>query len=129
MWEGTLTLATGERNQEITTAIPIGGFCATRNRAFTLSPPSRSVRTRTATRTGPRNGWWSPDIGLFTLRGDDGLHVFARSLAGAKPLLVSNCGCTPATMANWAGGSPTAKVMPGLIQVCYVAPAVANQRR
>ncbi|QQS54499.1 MAG: alpha-2-macroglobulin family protein [Candidatus Competibacteraceae bacterium] len=86
VWEGTLTLATGERNQEITTAIPVGEI---------LRDPQPGIYIVSAERVGQdpdsyenRATQWLvvSDIGLFTLRGDDGLHVFARSLTGAKPL-------------------------------------------
>ena len=86
VWQGTLSLATGERNQEITTAIPIGEI---------LRDPQPGIYIVTA---GPlsqdpdsyenRATQWLvvSDIGLFTLRGDDGLHIFVRSLASAQPL-------------------------------------------
>jgi tetratricopeptide (TPR) repeat protein len=113
VWEGTLTLASGERNQEITTAIPIGEI---------LRDPQPGIYIVAAepTKEDPdsyedRATQWLvvSDIGLFTLRGNDGLHVFARSLATTKPLPSWNCGCTPATTANWARPSPTTRVTPG----------------
>lgn len=86
VWEGTLTLASGERNQEITTAIPIGEI---------LRDPQPGIYIVAAepTKEDPnsyedRATQWLvvSDIGLFTLRGNDGLHVFARSLATTKPI-------------------------------------------
>lgn len=86
VWEGTLTLASGERNQEITTAIPISEI---------LHDPQPGIYVVAAesVKDDPDNyderatQWLVvSDLGLFTLRGDDGLHVFVRSLATAKPL-------------------------------------------
>ncbi len=86
IWEGTLTLASGERNQEVTTAIPIDQI---------LHDPQPGIYIAAAepTKEDPdgyedRATQWLvvSDIGLFTLRGNDGFHVFARSLATAKPI-------------------------------------------
>ncbi|MCB1826077.1 MAG: alpha-2-macroglobulin family protein [Candidatus Competibacteraceae bacterium] len=86
VWEGTLTLATGERNQEITTAIPIGEIL--RDPQPGIYIVSAELVTQDPDSYENRATQWLvvSDIGLFTLRGDDGLHVFARSLADAKPL-------------------------------------------
>ena len=86
VWEGTLTLASGERNQEVTTAIPISEI---------LRDPQTGIYIVAAepTKEDPesyedRATQWLvvSDTGLFTLRGNDGLHVFARSLATTQPL-------------------------------------------
>ena len=86
IWEGTLTLAGGERNQEVTTAIPI-------NEILRDPQPGIYIVAAEPTKEDPdsyenRATQWLvvSDIGLFTLRGADGLHVFARSLATTKPL-------------------------------------------
>jgi len=86
VWQGTLTLASGERNQEVTTAIPISEI---------LQNPQAGIYIVAAepTQEDPesyedRATQWLvvSDTGLFTLRGNDGLHVFARSLATTQPL-------------------------------------------
>lgn len=86
IWEGTLSLASGERNQEVTTAIPISEI---------LRDPQPGIYIVAAepTKEDPdsyedRATQWLvvSDTGLFTLRGNDGLHVFAQSLATAQPL-------------------------------------------
>jgi uncharacterized protein YfaS (alpha-2-macroglobulin family) len=82
-WSGkaTLTLASGERNQEITTAIPISEI---------LRDPQPGIYIVAAepTKEDPdsyedRATQWLvvSDIGLFTLRGNDGLAC-VRPLAG-----------------------------------------------
>jgi alpha-2-macroglobulin len=86
VWEGVLTLASGERNQDITTAVPISEI---------LPDPQPGIYIVAAEPAGKELSRWDhratqwlvvSDLGLFTLRGDDGLHVFARSLATAQPL-------------------------------------------
>lgn len=85
IWEGTLTLASGERNQDVTTAVPIGEI---------LRDPQPGIYIVTAEPTTEdpdsydnRATQWLvvSDLGLFTMRGNDGLHVFVRSLATAQP--------------------------------------------
>ncbi|MDS4031331.1 MAG: MG2 domain-containing protein [Candidatus Contendobacter sp.] len=86
LWEGTLTLASGERNQDVTTAIPV-------NEILLDPQPGIYIVAAEPVKEDPdsyesRATQWLvvSDIGLFTMRGNDGLHVFARSLATAKPL-------------------------------------------
>lgn len=86
IWEGTLTLAGGERNREVTTAIPI-------DQILRDPQPGIYIVAAEPTKEDPdsyqdRATQWLvvSDIGLFTLRGNDGFHVFARSLATSKPL-------------------------------------------
>ncbi|MCP5157804.1 MAG: alpha-2-macroglobulin family protein [Gammaproteobacteria bacterium] len=87
IWEGVLTLASGERNQEVTTALPISEI---------LHDPQPGVYIVAAqsVKADPDNHWENQatqwlvvsDLGLFTMRGNDGLHVFVRSLSSAQPL-------------------------------------------
>ena len=86
LWEGTLNLISGERNQDVTTAIPV-------NEILRDPQPGIYIVAAEPLKEDPdsyqnRATQWLvvSDIGLFTLRGNDGLHVFARSLATAKPL-------------------------------------------
>jgi hypothetical protein len=85
VWEGVLTLASGERNQDVTTAVPIGEI---------LRDPQPGIYIVAAEpATADPDGYdnratqWLvvSDLGLFTMRGNDGLHVFVRSLATAQP--------------------------------------------
>ncbi len=86
LWEGKLTLASGERNQEVTTAIPINELLRDPQPGIyivTAEPP----QTERDSYENRATQWLVvSDIGLFTLRGNDGLHVFARALATAQPL-------------------------------------------
>ena len=86
VWIGTLSLNSAERNQDVTTGIPIEQI---------LPNPQPGIYIVAAEPAGAdaddyenRATQWLivSDIGLFTLRGSDGLHVFARSLASAQPL-------------------------------------------
>ena len=86
LWEGALTLAGSEPNQEVITALPISeilrdpqpGIYIVAAEPINENPDSYENRA---------TQWLVvSDIGLFTVRGNDGLHVFARSLGGAKPL-------------------------------------------
>lgn len=87
VWEGTLTLASSERNQEVTTALPVSEI---------LHDPQPGIYIVVAQPASkdPDNKWESQatqwlvvsDLGLFTMRGNDGLHVFVRSLSNAQPL-------------------------------------------
>ncbi|MDQ5908485.1 MAG: alpha-2-macroglobulin [Pseudomonadota bacterium] len=87
VWEGVLTLASGERNQDVTTALPI-------NELLRDPQPGVYIVAAQPTTESSDNEWENQatqwlvvsDLGLFTMRGNDGLHVFVRSLAGAKPL-------------------------------------------
>jgi len=87
VWKGVLTLASGERNQEVTTALPISAI---------LRDPQPGIYIVAAQpiNEDPNRHWKNQatqwlvvsDLGLFTLRGDDGLHIFVRSLSSAQPL-------------------------------------------
>ena len=86
LWNGTLTLATGEPNQEVTTAIPI-------NEVLRDPQPGIYIVAAEPLKQDPesyenRATQWLviSDFGLFTMRGNDGLHVFVRSLGTAQPL-------------------------------------------
>ena len=86
VWEGTLKLAGNTLNQEITTAVSVSDM---------LRDPQPGIYIVAAEplKADPegyedRATQWLvvSDFGLFTMRGNDGLHVFVRSLATAKPL-------------------------------------------
>ncbi|HOW75040.1 MAG TPA: alpha-2-macroglobulin [Candidatus Competibacteraceae bacterium] len=85
VWEGVLTLAGGERNQEVTTALPI-------NELLRDPQPGVYIIAAQPARQSADQDWENQatqwlvvsDLGLFTMRGNDGLHVFVRSLASAQ---------------------------------------------
>ncbi|MBK8537640.1 MAG: alpha-2-macroglobulin family protein [Candidatus Competibacteraceae bacterium] len=86
LWEGALTLASGERNQDIVTAIPISEILRDPQPGIYVVV-AEPIKEDSDSYQNRATQWLVvSDIGLFTLRGNDGLHVFARSLAGAKPL-------------------------------------------
>ncbi len=84
VWTGSATLAT-DLNRDVTTSLPLGEVVAE------LTP---GVYVLQANIPGEEPDWdtaaamqWFvvSDIGLATYSGNDGLHVFARSLATAEP--------------------------------------------
>lgn len=86
LWTGTMTIEGGERNQEVTTAVPM-------NEVLTRTEPGIYIVTAQSA-DGEIYQWSSratqwlvvTDLGLSTIQGDDGLHVFVRSLDSALPL-------------------------------------------
>ncbi|MBK8750607.1 MAG: alpha-2-macroglobulin family protein [Candidatus Competibacteraceae bacterium] len=86
LWEGALTLASGERNQDIVTAIPISEILRDPQPGIYIVAAEPIKEDPDSYQNRATQWLVVSDIGLFTLRGNDGLHVFARSLAGAKPL-------------------------------------------
>ncbi len=83
IWTGTGQLQT-ELNQDVTTALPLGDAIASFEPgvyALTANIAGADYYAQSATQ------WFIvTDIGLATLSGNDGLHVFARSLASANPI-------------------------------------------
>lgn len=84
IWEGTATVAS-ELNRDVTTRLPIG-------EAVAGQPPGiyvlqAAVAGANLNDSPPATQWFViSDIGMTTMLGSDGLHVFARSLASAEPL-------------------------------------------
>lgn len=84
IWEGTGELAT-ELNVDVTTRLPIGT-------AIADQPPGVYALQATVPGTDPYDTppaaqWFViSDIGLTSMWGTDGVHVFARSLASAEPM-------------------------------------------
>ncbi len=83
IWSGTGQLQT-ELNQDITTSLPLGEAVTSFEPgvyALTATIPGADYYAQSATQ------WFVvTDIGLASLSGNDGLHVFARSLASALPI-------------------------------------------
>lgn len=86
VWEGVLTLAGGERNQEVTTAVPVNEFLRDPQPGIYIVAAQPAKEDPNSYENQATQWLVVSDIGLFTLRGGDGLHVFARSLATARPL-------------------------------------------
>ena len=86
LWEGTLTLASGTRNQEVTTAIPVQELVRDLKPGIYIVAAEPLKAERDSYENRATQWLVVSDIGLFTLRGHDGLHVFTRSLATAQPL-------------------------------------------
>ncbi|GGD36482.1 alpha-2-macroglobulin family protein [Sinisalibacter lacisalsi] len=84
IWEGTAQVAS-ELNRDVTTRLPIG-------EALADQPPGiyvlhAVVPGETQDSSPPATQWFViSDIGLTTMMGADGLHVFARSLGSAEPI-------------------------------------------
>lgn len=85
VWKGELAIA-NVLNKEVTTSFPV-------DEAVPQRKPG--VYVLTAKAQGERRDYWDPtatqwfvvsDIGLTTFSGEDGLAVFARSLATAQPI-------------------------------------------
>lgn len=85
VWNGTIEIKS-ERNRKVTTAIPISDI---------VKDPKPGIYAIMATPEGSTGRYYGSseatqwfvvsDLGLSTYRGSDGLHVFVRSLASAKP--------------------------------------------
>jgi len=85
-FEGTVDLSKGQSNDMTITAIPV------KETLGTLQPGAYVI---TAKVTGSRAEWWQEmatqwfivtDLGLTTVSGEDGVHVFVRSLTSARPV-------------------------------------------
>jgi uncharacterized protein YfaS (alpha-2-macroglobulin family) len=85
-WEGKVDLAQGAPNVMVTTAIPVGEVVKS------LSP---GVYVITAKVENANDEYWQSmatqwfivsDLGLTTIAGDDGVHMFVRSLQTAQPM-------------------------------------------
>jgi alpha-2-macroglobulin len=85
LWNGTLEVDV-DANREVVTSIPLDEA---------LPQRTAGIYVFVATAKGERADSWQPkatqwflvsDIGLTTMTGEEGLHVFARSLASAAPL-------------------------------------------
>ena len=85
VWEGQLVIA-NELNKEVTTSFPVDEALPNRKPGvyvLTAQPPD----DRSDDWASKATQWFVvSDIGLSTYTGEDGLNVFARSLATAKPI-------------------------------------------
>jgi uncharacterized protein YfaS (alpha-2-macroglobulin family) len=96
IWQGEMPIA-GHRNETVTTLFPLRQAIAERKPGIYVLVAEDAARERQRGDTDdgvasrdyrPRAVQWviDSDIGLTSLSGADGLHVFARSLASAAPL-------------------------------------------
>ena len=85
IWDGTIEIA-NQLNKEVTTSFPVDEALPERKPGvyvLTATPEGKSEDSWGATATQ----WFVvSDIGLSSYAGEDGLTVFARSLANAKPM-------------------------------------------
>lgn len=86
VWEGDIEVADNQLNKEATTSFPIDEALPQRKPGvyiMTAAPADKNTDTYETIATQ----WFVvSDIGLATYTGQDGLHVFARSLGNAKPM-------------------------------------------
>jgi len=74
-------------NQSVTTGLPVSQLLGTRKPGAYRITVSYKRKTQQGEREYFKNRWViDSDIMLTSLRGEDGLHVFARSLSSAKPV-------------------------------------------
>jgi uncharacterized protein YfaS (alpha-2-macroglobulin family) len=117
VWEGTAEIVP-ELNRDVVTALPVGEAIAGLDPglyAITARIPEAPEADSLATQ------WFVvTDLGLATLKGTDGLHVFLRSLASAEPregvavqLLARDNGILGTTTTDAAG---RARFDPGLLR-------------
>ncbi|HHL21756.1 MAG TPA: hypothetical protein ENJ52_09540, partial [Aliiroseovarius sp.] len=108
VWRGTGELKS-ELNREVTTLLPMEE--AVRGQAPGIYMLQASLPGLDPWDNPPASQWFViSDIGLATMLGADGLHVFARSLASAEPLaglevqLISRANAVLATVTTDDGG-------------------------
>ena len=119
LWQGTLAIDSS-RNREVVTAIDVASFLPEhRSGVYVLAATIPGVTARGYEFRAVQ--WFVvSDIGLLTIRGADGLSVFARSLATAEPIagvklfLLARNKDTLATLETDAQGRVT--FAPGLLR-------------
>ncbi|HEY4191790.1 MAG TPA: MG2 domain-containing protein, partial [Mesorhizobium sp.] len=85
VWEGQLEIA-GDLNKEVTTSFPVDEALPQRKPGVYVLT-AQPVDDRSENYDSRATQWFVvSDIGLTTYTGEDGLNVFARSLATAKPI-------------------------------------------
>ncbi|MBC8128716.1 MAG: hypothetical protein H7Y08_00160, partial [Rhizobiaceae bacterium] len=118
VWKGFVDVAR-RTNEEVTTAIPVAALVADiEPGVYLLSAKATNARADAGTSS---TQWFVlTDIGLSTFSGEDGFHVFARSLGSAAPLagvaleLVAANNDVLGTVATDAAGY--ARLPPGLLR-------------
>ncbi|WP_026227334.1 alpha-2-macroglobulin family protein [Hoeflea sp. 108] len=85
VWEGQLAIA-NELNKEVTTSFPVDEALPNRKPGVYVLT-AQAVDDKSDSWSSKATQWFVvSDIGLSTYTGEDGLNVFARSLATAKPI-------------------------------------------
>jgi len=85
IWSGSVEIAS-ERNRKVTTALPVSDMLKEPKPGIYAIMATTKGRTGRYYGSGEATQWLLvSDLGLTTFRGTDGLHVFVRSLASAKP--------------------------------------------
>ncbi|MCX8572675.1 alpha-2-macroglobulin family protein [Aminobacter sp. MET-1] len=85
VWEGQLDIA-NELNKEVTTSFPVDEALPNRKPGVYVLT-AQAVDDKSDSWSSKATQWFVvSDIGLSTYTGEDGLNVFARSLATAKPI-------------------------------------------
>ncbi len=85
VWEGQMAIA-NELNKEVMTSFPIDEALPERKPGVYVLTAAPVDDNRDSWETRATQWFVVSDIGLATYTGQDGLNVFARSLASAKPL-------------------------------------------
>lgn len=86
-WQGSIAVK-GVRNRKTVTAVPVDTLMPERKPGVYLLVAARDLENEERDRWSDHATQWLvvSDIGLTTVRGADGLSVFARSLATAEPM-------------------------------------------
>lgn len=85
VWEGSVEIG-NDLNKEVVTSIPLEEALPTRKPGIYVMTAVVPNAANESWDTRPTQWFVVSDIGLSTFAGNDGLHVFARSLASAAPL-------------------------------------------
>ncbi len=85
VWQGSIDIAT-ELNKDVVTSFPVDEALPQRKPGIYVMTASVANASSENWDSRPTQWFVVSDIGLSTFAGTDGLHVFARSLATAKPL-------------------------------------------
>ncbi|MBB3999269.1 alpha-2-macroglobulin family protein [Aureimonas pseudogalii] len=118
VWSGEVDVKR-TANEEVTTAIPVAAILTERKPGvYILSSKAKNAR---AEDEAPATQWFvMTDIGLTSFAGEDGFHVFARSLGTAEPmagvkldLVAVNNEILGSTLTDAAGH---ARLAPGLLK-------------
>lgn len=86
VWEGEIEVADNQLNKEATTSFPIDEALPERKPGVYIMTAEQADKNADTYDTVATQWFVVSDIGLATYTGQDGLHVFARSLGSAKPV-------------------------------------------
>ncbi|MGU3575345.1 MG2 domain-containing protein [Brucellaceae bacterium C25G] len=86
VWEGAIEVADNQLNKEATTSFPIDEALPERKPGVYIMTAAPTDKNSDSYDTVATQWFVVSDIGLTTFTGQDGLHVFARSLGSAQPV-------------------------------------------